>query len=88
MKCKVELIATGDPNKGQDPTRSVGKAWAIMKHVNSIEEAQKAVRDYIEKHDLGEGNWSGGKVWTEKNEYLGHITFDGCFHEDDSIRAF
>lgn len=88
MKCKVELNSIGNPDRGQDPTKQVEGAWAIMRHVDSIEGAQKAVREYIEKHNLGEGNWAGGKVWTEKNEYLGYITFDGSFHEDDSIRAF
>lgn len=85
---KVELNSIGNPDCGQDPTKQVEGAWAIMRHVKTIEEAQKAVRDYIEKHNLGGGNWAGGKVWTEQNEYLGYITFDGCFHEDDSIRAF
>ena len=58
-----------------------------MAHVGTIEEAQKAVRDYIEKHNLGGGNWAGGKVWTEENEYIGYISYNGRFWPDDSIRA-
>jgi hypothetical protein len=61
-----------------------------MRHVDTIEEAQRAVREYIEKHHLGAGNWAGGKVWTEENEYIGYISYNGRFWEktDDNIRAF
>lgn len=89
-KVKVELNSIGNPDRGQDTTKQIEGAWAIMRHVDSIEEASKAVRDYIEKHNLGAGNWSGGKVWTEDNEYLGYISYNGRFWADDSnnIRAF
>lgn len=89
-KYKVELNSCGNPDYYQDPTKQIEGAWAIMKHVDSIEEAQRAVRAYIEKHNLGSGNWAGGKVWTEENEYLGHISYNGRFwpKENDNIRAF
>lgn len=89
-KYKVELNSIGNPDRGQDPTKQIEGAWAIMRHVDSIEEASKAVRDYIEKHNLGAGNWAGGNVWTEENEYLGYISYNGRFWADESnnIRAF
>lgn len=89
-KYKVELNSIGDPDLGQDHTKQIEGAWAIMRHTNTIEEAQKEVRAYIEKHNLGAGNWAGGKVWTEKNEYLGYISYNGKFHpkENDNIIAF
>lgn len=90
MRYKVELNSIGNPDRGQDPTKQVYGAWAIMRHVDSIEEAQREVRAYIEKHNLGAGNWDGGKVWTEENEYVGYISYNGRFSpkENDNIRAF
>lgn len=89
-KYKVELNSIGDPDRGQNPFKQVYGAWANMAHVDSIEEAQKAVRAYIKKHNLGAGNWAGGKVWTEANEYVGHISYNGRFWKDDTqnIRSF
>ena len=83
-KYKVELNSIGDPDRGQDPRKQIEGAWANMAHVDTIEEAQKAVRNYIEKHNLGAGNWAGGKVWTEENKYLGYISYNGRFQEDNS----
>lgn len=89
-KIKVELNSIGNPDHGQNPFEQVYGAWANMAHVDSIEEAQKAVRAYIEKHNLGAGNWAGGKVWTEDNQYLGYISYNGRFWKDDTqnIRSF
>ena len=84
VRYKVELNSIGNPDRGQDPTKQIDGAWAVMKHVDSIEEAQKAVRAYIERHNLGAGNWAGGKVWTEENVYVGHISYNGRFWEDNS----
>lgn len=88
-KYKVELNSIGNPDRGQDPTKQIPGAWAIMRHVDTIEDAQKEVRAYIEKHDLGAGNWAGGKVWTEENEYVGEISYNGRFWPDKTgnIRA-
>lgn len=89
-KYKVELNSIGNPDYYRDPTKQVERTLAIMKHVNSIEDAQREVRTYIEKHNLGSGNWAGGKVLTEENEYVGHISYNGRFwpKENDNIRAF
>lgn len=88
-KYKVELNSIGNPDHGEDPTKQIPGAWAIMRHVDTIEDAQKEVRAYIEKHDLGAGNWAGGKVWTEENEYVGEISYNGRFWPDTTgnIRA-
>lgn len=89
-KYKVELNSIGNPDYGQDPTQQIEGAWAIMRHVDSIDEASKAVREYIEKHNLGAGNWAGGKVWSEDNKYLGYISYNGRFWKDNTgnIRSF
>lgn len=84
-KIKVELNSIGNPDHMQDPTKQIDGAWAVMAHVGSIEEASQAVRDYIEKHNLGAGNWAGGKVWTEDNQYLGYISYNGRFWEGWTI---
>ena len=90
-KYKVELNSCGNPDHGENPYKQIEGALAVMAHVDSIEEAQQAVRDYIDEHDLGSGNWAGGSVWTEENEYIGRISYNGRFwdkdHEYGKLRA-
>ena len=84
-KYKVELNSVGNPDRGQNPLEQIDGAWANMAHVDSIDEASRAVREYIEKHNLGAGNWAGGKVWTEDNQYLGYISYNGRFWEGRTV---
>ena len=83
-KYKVELNSIGNPDRDQNPFEQIFGAWANMAHVNSIDEASKAVRKYIEEHNLGAGNWAGGKVWTEENKYVGYISYNGRFWESET----
>ena len=84
MKYKVELNSCGNPDRGQDPFSNVFGAYARVVRVNSIEEAQAVVREYIDEHNLGGGNWSGGSVWTEGGEYVGRISYNGRFWDKNS----
>ena len=52
----------------KDTYKQIEGAWAEMIYVNSIEEAQQVVKDYIKKHNLKIDNWVGGNFWTEENE--------------------
>lgn len=77
-KYKVELNSYN-----KDTYKQIEGAWAYMIYVNSIEEAQQVVKDYIKKHNLKIDNWVGGNFWTEENEYIGYISYDGCFWDKD-----
>ena len=79
MKYKVELNSCGNPDRGQNPFANVNGAMASVVLVDTIDEARATVREYIEEHNLGGGNWSGGKVWTETGEYVGYISYNGRF---------
>lgn len=91
-KYKVELDSCGNPDIGEDPYKQIEGAWAQMAHVMTIEEAQQAVREYIEKHNLRGSQFAGGSVWTEQNEYVGRISYNGRFwnkdHEYGKMRIF
>lgn len=43
-----------------------------------------AARDYIETHNLGAGNWSGGYVFDEYDNQEGYISYNGKYWEKGS----
>jgi len=83
MKAKfsVLLSAHGNPDHYESPYEEV--APNEVKHCTSIDECRKAVLDYIEKHDLGGGNWTGGDVYS-CGEMVGRISYNGRFWDLDS----
>lgn len=44
--------------------------------VNSLPQAQRAVRAYIERNNLGGGNWTGGELRLD-GKPIGRISFNG-----------
>jgi hypothetical protein len=54
-----------------------------MVKMNTIEECQKAVRNYIMENDFGSGNWTGGKVYKD-GEQIGYISYNGRYWEKGS----
>lgn len=71
---QIRLRSVGNPDFGQ--YASVSEPEVVR--VNTIEEAQKAARDYIEKWDLGGGNWVEPEVKSGKM-VLGHISYNGRY---------
>lgn len=74
----VMLSAAGNPDRGQfapvAPSTSV--------RVPSLRAAQRACRAYIDRHDLGGGNWSGGEVHMVRGDMVkrvGRFTYNGRF---------
>lgn len=55
----------------------------INKKVNSVEEAQQEVRKFIEKHELGGGNWPNGEVFKDGKK-IGYISYNGRFWPNEN----
>lgn len=78
----VVLRSCGNIDHGQNPYETMSPTRGYQ--ANTIEECQQAVRDYIEKWDLGGGNWVGGNVYNDSNEYVGNISYNGRFWDKDT----
>lgn len=75
----VELQSVGNADYGDAEEKR--KNIAVKKvYVDSIEEAQDVVQQFIERHDLGSGNWTGGKVFKD-GKNIGFIAYNGRFFE-------
>ena len=81
MRYAVTLKSCGNPDRRQNPYEDMSPARAHW--ANSIEECQEAVRAYIEEWNLGGGNWTGGNVYNDNGEYVGHISYNGRFWDKD-----
>lgn len=83
---KVILKACGNIDHDENPYLPiVDKAYIEPKveFCESIEECQTKVREYIEKYDLGSGNWIGGEVYNKK-KYVGRISYNGRYWDKDT----
>lgn len=68
------LCSTGNPDHGQYATPSPKQTATVR----SLDAAVTACREYIEKWDLGSGNWCGeaGKVFYA-GELVASISYNG-----------
>ena len=76
MKYSVILSAHGNPDHYESPLEEV--APGKVEHAASIEECQAAVREYIDKHGLGAGNFTGGDVY-HNGEVIGRISYNSRY---------
>lgn len=76
MSLEVLLSDVGNPDHGQDPTRSLTGRRPRRIKVKDYAEASKVCRAYIEQHELGAGNWSGGKVFEDGRE-IAEVSYNG-----------
>lgn len=72
------LLLRADPNYDFEPgsykaTVRLAPKWVS---VSSLGQAQRRVRDYIDTHGLGGGNWTGGEVFREGQPYA-RISYNG-----------
>ena len=76
-KLFVRLANVGNPDFDQDPDRpKYGCPREFQTEVESFEEATVQCRDYITKHNLGGGNWSGGQI-TKNGEVIARVSYNG-----------
>lgn len=84
---KVTLSAVGNIDHGENPFINIVNGKEIKCRVaerSSIEACQTAARMYIEGNDLGAGNWDGGRVYDENNQYIGYISYNGKFWDKET----
>lgn len=76
---EVFLANCGNIDRGQDPDRPLyATKSGYWKPVDSLENASRACRDYIESYDLGGGNWIGGAVRDAgTKEEVAKISYNG-----------
>ena len=48
-----------------------------MKRVATFQEAAAECRAYIERNNLGGGNWTGGQVFADKKTQVARVSFNG-----------
>jgi hypothetical protein len=72
----VALSSAGNPDFRQDPSRALPGVPRKRVPVASLCEAAAACRAYIEAHDLGGGNWTGGQVFVGKIQ-IAEVSYNG-----------
>ena len=80
---EVELSAVPNPDYADDNRGSV-KIKKSKKKVSDIEEAKKVVREFIEKNELGGGNWPNGGVY-KNGKKIGYISYNGKFWPENKM---
>lgn len=70
---KVKLTNCGNPDRMQ--FSPVAPQGGIIE-VASFEEASAWCRFYIEAHELGGGNWSGGHIY-ENGKQIARVSYNG-----------
>jgi len=77
-RLEVFLVAVGNPDFGQDPTRPPYGVTSKEICVQTLEEASITCRQYIVENDLGGGNWPGAKVHdADTGALVGRISYNG-----------
>lgn len=70
----VKLSSCGNPDFRQNPDDSLSPMMVI--EVNDLQKASEVCGLYINKWDLGGGNWNGGQVYQDEEE-IAHISYNG-----------
>jgi len=77
MSYTVILDNRGNPDRGQHANLRLPGVPTRKAKVADFEGASKACREYIEKHELGGGNWTGGKVLDAKGKEVAYVSYNG-----------
>ena len=70
----VKLLARGNPDLRQ--AEALPGVYLERPACKSLEEASQLCRVYIERHQLGAGNWVGGQVSLAGKE-LARVSYNG-----------
>jgi len=81
----LTLSSAGNPDHGQNPYEQMfGCEDNYTTIVNSFDEATEQCRNFIEKNGLGNGNWSGGKIFDDDNNLIAKVAYNGKVINKDS----
>lgn len=72
----VKLASRGNPDWNQDPRRPVLGVPTQVVRVASFEAASALCRLYIEHHELGGGNWTGGQI-KRSSRVVAMVSYNG-----------
>ena len=77
----IRLCAYGNPDHGEDPYRNIVNGIRIPDFVveaKTIDEIIRCAKDYIDKYDLGSGNWKMTEVKnTNLDIVIGWMSYNG-----------
>ena len=74
---EVMLASCGNPDHYQDPDQPMWGCESDSKvSVKSLDEASVECRKFIERNELGSGNWAGGDV-LEGGKCVSRIAYNG-----------
>ena len=80
----LALSSRGNPDYHQNPARPMPGVPDTMISVSSLAEATQEARAWIEQHELGGGNWTGGQVFEsdpqspgQKPVQIAAVSFNG-----------
>lgn len=74
---KLTLSSRGNPDFGQDSTRSLPGVADLTIEVVDFAEASQECRSFIERNGLGGGNWSGGSIVDAEGKLVGQVSYNG-----------
>ena len=74
----VELSNRGNPDFHQDPDSPLPDTRSDFKlRVRGLGHASETARRYIDAHDLGGGNWTGGRVTDQDGLEIAQVSYNG-----------
>ena len=79
---KVILSACGNIDHGENPYSNIVNGEEVSPQIvecATIQECAQTVLQYIDAHDLGSGNWTGGAVLNAEDKIVGNISYNGRF---------
>ncbi|HMS40933.1 MAG TPA: hypothetical protein PKE69_11950 [Pyrinomonadaceae bacterium] len=57
----------------------------VYHEVSSLKEASEVCRNYISRFNLGSGNFTGGQVIDDKNNFVARISYNGRVWDSDKL---
>lgn len=79
------VILKADPNpdySSPDPRATIKIAKARIP-VSGFAKASEVCKNFIEKHGLGSGNWTGGQIGNIEGEIIAHVSYNGRVWEGE-----
>lgn len=73
----VLLSSCGNPDYQQDPDRPLPGVPVERVPAASLSAASTVCREYIERHGLGSGNWSGGIIEDANGICVANVSYNG-----------